>query len=406
MKLSSLGLDPMFERPKDLGLGKAICILPFCSPNMKQALGLLISAVVKASKVPTLLQLADRNSTHGLIDGMFYLIHRYLRNESSDREEYEASEDDVLSVAFCALNVVEILLCEEENRSKVVSNLGFRHAVGRFLGYEDSNRAFVMVTLNIVAKCCTLMIDLFAERDMDFFVSSLVKRLEVATGLDPEGDLESELEKEVEVPPDYEVSSKVLPILVTLARKLGIKSRNCARLIELCVRMLHCQERIADNTSLALMVHIIAERFPNMISSNKDLVRGVLKLIRDPTCVDIASETLIVINRTLPVRELVLESGLFSGWEQCGAGKDAPLTHLVETVSDQVLPELGLFAMGEKESEFAFGANFVKRSATHCADEGATVADAMLGGDERGDEERSVDTPMQEGATDLVQLES
>ncbi|CAN8067287.1 unnamed protein product [Agarophyton chilense] len=413
----TLRLDANFERPKDLGLGKAICILPFCSPNMKRALGLLISAVIKASKLPSFLLLADKNSSHGFIDGLFYLLHRYLRHESSEDEEYEACETDVLSAAYCALSVIQMLVDEEQNRPKIISNVGFRYAIGRFLGYEDSSRSFLLVMLDIITKCCTMMVDLLSERDMDLFVSSLVQRLEMATGLDPEAPLEHEVKKGLDVPPDYEISSKVLPILVTLARKMGIKCRNSGRLIELCVRMLHCQERIADNTNLALIVHTIAERFPNMIASNRDLVRGVLKLVRDATCVDIAAETLIIINRTLPVRELVLESGLFSGWKQCAADRDAPLTHLVESLSDETeqahrnhfVADIRISASGGDERETSFDENIVNQSGTYYADEGATEAKFSSEDDEdetdeegESDDDSSFGSSMHDGPTDVA----
>lgn len=317
---------------EDLGLARALCILPFSSPNMARALGLLIMIVMKITKTPLLLILSERKSTYGFLDGLFYLIHRYTRvkRDGQDEHEYNASKDDVLSAAFCSLSVIQAILKEQQNRSKVISNVGFRHVVARFLGGELLNRSFLLVILDIITTCTPLMVELLGDADMDLFLSSLLRRLEFATAVDPEKSVEEEIEKEIEVPPDYEVSSKVLPILVTLTRHMGTNSRNLGRLLALCVRLMHCQERIADNTSLALVIFTVTERFGSIVAKDKEFIRGVFKLIRDATCVDMAAETLIMINRVCPIREFAEESGLLEAWKARSENDDSALAHFVD----------------------------------------------------------------------------
>lgn len=335
LKLPPLKMSQAILAAGDLGLAQAICILPLSTFNMKRALGLLVMATMRIANIPGYLLLAEKRSSHGFVSGLFSLLQKYfaIHREVCMSLEDEERENEAISVAFCALNVIQALLKESQNCGMVVTNPAFRHLFARLLSSESVNRSFLLVVLDALKICDIVIADIFGEKEIDMFVGSLLRRLEICTNLD--ADFSVELEEDGDLPPDYEVSSKVLPILATLSGRVGARSRNAGKLIAMCTKLSHSQELIGDNTSLALVIQAISQRFPKRLSKDKEFILGLFKLVRDPTCIDITGETLILLNRVSSLKEYGIQSGLYAGLRNMEKAEDTALAHFMAGAVDE-----------------------------------------------------------------------
>lgn len=324
---------------RDLGLAKAVCLLPPKAQYTRKAQGFLFCLLINVTRNPSTALLASNNSASGLLDGLFGLIQVFYvkclkagsQKDGSEQAPFLDSNNKVVNrdaaAAYCSLRILESLSKEPQNRSRIVQHKGFPMLIGPLFTHAKLPECFLLSIMSMVQECYPLLLSTTGEVVLEVLGDGLLSRLEesanIGGGCSNEGTEEREAEKG-----DMEVCSKALTILGSYSQNIGLESKCLSRLIITICKLLHCQHAIANTRGLAVVVYNLTARFPGVVSESVDFIQGVFKLLRDTRCTEKVLEALRLIQREKPLQEYAKDVGLMGQWvKRCEENKAIEEAH-------------------------------------------------------------------------------
>lgn len=298
----STGIQVEAARTRDLGLAKAICLLPISASVTRKAQACLFSLILHATKVPRAAVLASNQSANGLIDGIFSLVQIfYTRNVdklTGDTIQFINSRNHVINrdaaAAYCGLRILSNLTKEPRNRPQIARHVGIGKILLPVFQMVGLYRDFAVTVLDIFQDLSTDI----SKAHIDGILEGLLPVLESACA---------------EESPDFDVSTRALTVLAWATEELDEGSMHVASVITMVSRLLHCQISIVNTPALGTIVHSLVEKFGDAVSGDERFIEGMFILLRDRRCTGSVAQSLVTLHGFVPLNDFATRAGLEYG---------------------------------------------------------------------------------------------
>lgn len=287
--------DTTNTRQTDLGLCKALCLLPAPAQCTRRAQAYLFCLVIAA--VEQGLILSDTRSARAFVDGLFTLLKLYQLHQHATPFLEEKPVNRDAAAAYCVVRILANLAQTPANRHPIFTHSAMAKVFFPLLTTLDIPRDFCISMLDLLASLTEL--DEWPVCTIDLLFQAVVIQLDASTCMDTDTSL-----------PDYDISTRALTILVNTSSQITLESSILSPLVALICTLLHSQHTISHTAALAHLCNMLCTRFLEIVANDSSFILGLFSLVKDAQCTSIAADCLQSLNGITPLNEYATEAGL------------------------------------------------------------------------------------------------